>query len=58
MMTPEVQQRIDELKAEMKPLMDQYGLEPRTIDERYQCIQQRKELEKRVKLRPKLRWKL
>jgi hypothetical protein len=58
MITPEIQQRIDELKADMKPLMDQYGLKPMTIDERYQQIQQRKELENRVKLRPKPRWKL
>jgi hypothetical protein len=54
----EIQQRIDQLYTDMKPLMDQYGLKPRTIDERYQQIQQRKELENRVKLRPKPRWKL
>jgi hypothetical protein len=58
MLPPDIQQRIDQLYADMKPLMDQYGLKPMTIDERYQQIQQRKELENRVKLRPKPRWKL
>jgi hypothetical protein len=58
MLPPDIQQRIDQLYADMKPLMDQYGLKPKTIDERYQQIQQRKELENRVKLRPKPRWKL
>jgi hypothetical protein len=58
MITPEIQRRIDQLYQDMQPLMDQYGLEASTIDERYQRIQQRKELEKRVKLRPKPRWKL
>jgi len=58
MLPPDIQQRIDQLYADMKPLMDQYGLKPMTIDERYQQIQQRKELEKKVKLRPKPRWKL
>jgi hypothetical protein len=38
--------------------MEHYGLKPMTIDERYQRIQQRKELEKPVKLRPKPIWKL
>ena len=58
MLPPDIQQRIDQLYADMKPLMDQYGLKPMTIDESYQQIQQRKELENRVKLRPKPRWKL
>jgi hypothetical protein len=58
MLPPDIQQRIDQLYADMKPIMDQYGLKPMTIDERYQQIQQRKELENRVKLRPKPRWKL
>ena len=58
MLPLEIQQRIDQLYTDMKPLMDQYGLKPKTIDERYQQIQQRKELENRVKLRPKPRWKL
>ena len=58
MLPPDIQQRIDQLYADMKPLMDLYGLTPMTINERYQQIQQRKELENRVKLRPKPRWKL
>ncbi len=58
MMTPEVQQRIDELRAKMKPLMEELGVESLTIDQRYQQIQQRKEIEKRIKLRPKPLWKL
>jgi hypothetical protein len=58
MMPPEIQRRIDQLYQDMQPLMDLYGLEPLTIDERYKRIQKRKELEKQVKLRPKPRWKL
>jgi len=58
MLPPEIQQRIDQLYKDMKPLMEHYGLKPMTIDERYQRIQQRKELEKPVKLRPKPIWKL
>jgi DNA repair ATPase RecN len=58
MMPPEIQARIDRLYADMKPLMDEFGIEPQTIEQRYQRIQQRKELEQKVKLRPKPRWKL
>jgi hypothetical protein len=58
MMSPEIQARIDRLYADMKPLMDEFGTEPQTIEQRYQRIQQRKELEQKVKLRPKPRWKL
>jgi len=58
MITPEIQQRIDELRAKMKPLMEELGVESLTINQRYQQIQQRKEIEKRIKLRPKPLWKL
>lgn len=58
MITPEIQARIDALKAEMKPLMDHYGIESLTIEQRYQRLQQLKELQKKVKLRPRPRWKL
>lgn len=57
-MPPEIQARIDSLYADMKPLMDEFGIEPQTIEQRYQRIQQRKELEQKVKLRPRPRWKL
>ena len=32
----EIQKRIDELYADMKPLQEYYGIKSRTIDERYQ----------------------
>lgn len=48
MMPPEVQARIDQLYADMKPLQEYYGIKSRTIDERYQQIQQRKAEEARL----------
>jgi hypothetical protein len=35
-MDPNIQKRIDELYADMKPLQEYYGIKSRTIDERYQ----------------------
>jgi len=35
-MDPEVQKRIDNLYADMKPLQDYYGIKSKTIEERYQ----------------------
>ena len=48
MMDPEIQARIDQIYADMKPLMDQYGMKPQTIEQRYQRIQQRKAEEARL----------
>ena len=48
MMPPEIQAKIDQLYADMKPLMKEYGMKPQTIDERYQRIQQRKAEEARL----------
>ena len=42
----DVEQRIAELRAEMLPLQRLYGLKSRTIEERYQEIQARQQLEK------------
>jgi hypothetical protein len=47
-MDPEIQKRIDRLYAEMKPLQEHYGIKSKTIDERYQQIQQRKAEEARL----------
>jgi Holliday junction resolvasome RuvABC endonuclease subunit len=58
MMDPSIEKRIKELYADMKPLMDQFGMKPMTIEERYQKILERKALEEKVKMRPKPRWKL
>jgi Holliday junction resolvasome RuvABC endonuclease subunit len=60
-MDPEIQARIDQLYADMKPLMDELGIKPMTIEERYARIQQRKQAETALqltKLRPKPSWKL
>jgi hypothetical protein len=58
-MDPDIQQRIDELYADMKPLMDYFGIKPRTIDERYQEHLKKKALaEELAKARPKPRFKL
>jgi hypothetical protein len=48
MMDPNIQKRIDELYADMKPLMEEYGMKPQTIEQRYQRIQQRKAEEARL----------
>lgn len=60
-MPPEVQARIDQLYADMKPLMDQYGIKPMTIQERYDRIQQQKQSLAAIKT-PKMRlrpnWKI
>lgn len=58
MMPPEIQARIDQLYADMKPLMDLYHMQPQTIQQRYQRIQQQKQVMSALKLRPSLRWKL
>jgi hypothetical protein len=47
-MDPEIQRRIQQLYADMKPLMDQYGMKPMTIQERYDRIQQRKSQEQQL----------
>jgi hypothetical protein len=61
-MDPEIQARIDQIYADMKPLMDQYGMKPKTIEERYQeHLKKQKEKEKvlaALASPPKLRFKL
>jgi hypothetical protein len=59
MMDPDIQKRIDQIYADMKPLMDQYGMKPQTIEQRYERIQQRKAEEARLLAAiPKPRFKL
>jgi|LauGreDrversion4_2_1035121.scaffolds.fasta_scaffold67499_2 hypothetical protein len=58
----QIQKRIDELYAGMKSLMDEYGIKPKTIEERYQEYL-RKQTEKErlaqiIKSRPQPRFKL
>jgi hypothetical protein len=58
-MDPDIQKRIDQIYADMKPLMDQYGMKPQTIEQRYERIQQRKAEEARLLAAiPKPRFKL
>ena len=61
-MPPEIQAKIDQLYADMEPLMVEYGMKPKTIDERYQSYL-KKQAEKEKALAalaspPKLRFKL
>ena len=57
-MDPEIQARIDQLYADMKPLQEYYGIKSKTIDERYQ-EHLRKKLEiQQLSTIPKLRFKL
>ena len=48
MMPLEIQARIDQLYADMQPLIAEYGIKPQTINERYQLVQQRKAEEARL----------
>ncbi len=48
MMDPEIQARIDQIYADIAPLMAEYGMKPQTIEQRYQRIQQRKAEEARL----------
>jgi hypothetical protein len=50
-----IDDRIARLRAEMRPLQELYGLESKTIEERYQAIRAREELKKS---RPKPKFKL
>lgn len=47
-MPPEIQRLIDKLYADLKPLMDEYGMRPRSIEERYHSIQQRKQQQQQL----------
>ena len=50
-----IDERIARLREEMLPLQKLYGLESRTIEERYRAIRAREELKKN---RPKPRFRL
>jgi hypothetical protein len=59
MMPPDIQARIDQIYADMKPLMDQYGMKPRTIDDRYQeHLQKKAETQRLLAAIPRPRFKL
>ena len=59
MMPPEIQAKIDQLYADMLPLIAEYGMKPQTIDQRYERIQRRKAEEARlIAAIPRLRFKL
>jgi hypothetical protein len=51
----EIQERIDLLYQNIKPLQELYGLQSRTIEQRYQEIQAREQLKKQI---PRPRFKL
>jgi flagellar motility protein MotE (MotC chaperone) len=51
----DVEQRIAQLREDMKPLQELYGLKSKTIEERYQEIQARKQAVSSI---PKPRFKL
>ena len=51
----DVEQRIAQLREDMKPLQELYGLKSKTIEERYQEIQARKQAVNSI---PKPRFKL
>jgi ribonuclease PH len=48
MMPPEIQARIDQIYADMAPLMAEYGMTPQTIEQRYERLPQRKAEEARL----------
>jgi hypothetical protein len=51
----QIQERIDQLYRDMKPLQDLYGLKPKTIDERYKEYLRKQEIKNNI---PKPRFKL
>jgi hypothetical protein len=58
-MDPNIQKRIDELYADMKPLQEYYGIKSRTIDERYQeHLRKKAEAQRLLSSIPKPRFKL
>jgi hypothetical protein len=58
-MDPKIQKRIDQIYADMKPLMDQYGMKPKTIEERYQeHLRKKADLQRLLSAIPKPRFKL
>lgn len=61
-MDTETQNRIDQLYADMKPLMDYFGIKPMTIEERYQRYLKKQEdkekLQQLIKAIPKPKFKL
>jgi hypothetical protein len=59
MMPTDIQARIDRIYADMKPLMDQYGMKPKTIEERYQeHLKKKAETQRLLSAIPKPRFKL
>jgi hypothetical protein len=59
MMDPDIQRRIDKLYAEMKPLQEHYGIQSKTIEERYREHLQKKAVIEQMQIsRPKPRFKL
>jgi hypothetical protein len=59
MMPTDIQARIDQIYADMKPLMDQYGMKPKTIEERYQeHLKKKAETQRLISAIPKPRFKL
>jgi len=50
----DVEKRIVQLREEMRPLQELYGLESKTIEQRYQEIQAREQL-KQQRPRPKFK---
>jgi hypothetical protein len=51
----DIQAKIDQLYADMKPLMDHFKMKPRTIEERYEDYKRKQEILNSV---PKPRFKL
>lgn len=59
MMPPEIQARIDQLYADMKPLQDHYGIKSKTIDERYrEHLKKKEDTARALSAIPKPRFKL
>jgi len=50
-----IDKRIEQLRDEMRPLQELYGLKSKTIEERYQEIETRRQIQKQ---RPRPKFKL
>lgn len=58
MLDKEIQERIDQLYRDMKPLHDQYGMKPKTIEERYEEYLRKQAAKEAIKKMPAPKFKL
>lgn len=58
MLDKEIQERIDQLYRDMKPLHDHFGMKPKTIEERYEEYLRKQAIKEAIKQMPAPKFKL